>query len=191
MTRRCFIPVAAAIPAFGLETGTRLVFGGDVILCRYIGEVARQKKDAAWAFRELAPFLTGADIAFANLESPFSDKGQFVNHGMVFKAEPEMSGYELAIAMDIFRGRYRESFEHPKALTPNAPLKYKFTLPNADHVPICQHAPLLDRPPVDVRPGQAPAVRHEIPPIRVHIDPRMQPRHVRLRGRPACKPRRR
>ncbi len=27
--------------------------------------------------------------------------------------QPEMGGYELPIAMDIFRGRYRESFEHP------------------------------------------------------------------------------
>jgi uncharacterized protein len=49
-------------------------------------------------------------------------------------SQQEMSGYQLAIAMDIFRGRYRESFEYPKALTANAPLKYKFTLPNADHV---------------------------------------------------------
>ena len=33
-----------------------------------------------------------------------------------------MSGYELPIATDIFRGRYRTSFEHPAALTPNEPL---------------------------------------------------------------------
>jgi hypothetical protein len=26
--------------------------------------------------------------------------------------QPEMGGYELGISMDIFRGRYRESFEH-------------------------------------------------------------------------------
>ena len=28
-------------------------------------------------------------------------------------SQPEMGGYELAVSMDIFRGRYRESFEHP------------------------------------------------------------------------------
>ena len=33
-----------------------------------------------------------------------------------------MGGYELNIAMDIFRGRYRESFETAKAITPNTPL---------------------------------------------------------------------
>jgi uncharacterized protein len=49
-------------------------------------------------------------------------------------SRPEMGGYELNIAMDIFRGRYRESFETPKAITPNAPLTYKFILPTVDHV---------------------------------------------------------
>jgi predicted acyl esterase len=41
----------------------------------------------------------------------------------------EMSGYELPLATDIFRGRYRTSFEHPSALTPNEPLEFKFGLP--------------------------------------------------------------
>ncbi len=31
-------------------------------------------------------------------------------------SQPEMGGYELAVSMDIFRGRYRESFEHPSAI---------------------------------------------------------------------------
>jgi uncharacterized protein len=45
-----------------------------------------------------------------------------------------MGGYELPIAMDIFRGRYRTSFEHPEALTPNEPLLYEFGLPMVNHV---------------------------------------------------------
>jgi poly-gamma-glutamate synthesis protein (capsule biosynthesis protein) len=76
---------------------TRLVFGGDVMLCRFVGRLAREKKDPAWPFRELAPFFAGADIAFANLESPFSDRGHPAEHGMVFKAAPEMiEGLRLA-----------------------------------------------------------------------------------------------
>ena len=31
-------------------------------------------------------------------------------------SQPEMGGYQLAVAMDIFRGRYRESFATPKAI---------------------------------------------------------------------------
>jgi putative CocE/NonD family hydrolase len=47
---------------------------------------------------------------------------------------PEFGGYELPIAMDIFRGRYRESFETPRAITPNKPLPYRFILPTVNHV---------------------------------------------------------
>jgi len=48
--------------------------------------------------------------------------------------QPRMGGYQLAVAMDIFRGRYRESLESPKALTPDEPLVYRFALPTANHV---------------------------------------------------------
>lgn len=47
--------------------------------------------------------------------------------------QPDMSGYELPLAIDIFRGRYRTSFSHPEAITPDKPLEYTFALPNVDH----------------------------------------------------------
>ena len=43
-----------------------------------------------------------------------------------------MGGYQLPIAMDILRGRYRESFEVAKPLKPDAPLPYRFELPPAN-----------------------------------------------------------
>ena len=46
---------------------------------------------------------------------------------------PELGGYQLAVAMDIFRGRYRESLSMPKAIEPGKPLAYRFLLPPADH----------------------------------------------------------
>ena len=39
--------------------------------------------------------------------------------------QPEMGGYQLMISADIFRGRYRESLETPKAITPDKPLTYR------------------------------------------------------------------
>jgi predicted acyl esterase len=38
------------------------------------------------------------------------------------------------VSMDIFRGRYRESFEHPAAIPANQPEQYRFTLPTTNHV---------------------------------------------------------
>jgi uncharacterized protein len=49
-------------------------------------------------------------------------------------SQPGMGGYELPISLDIFRGRYRTSFEQAEAITPNKPLLYKFALPTVNHV---------------------------------------------------------
>jgi uncharacterized protein len=49
-------------------------------------------------------------------------------------SNPGMGGYELPISLDIFRGRYRTSFEHPQALESNQPLLYTFGLPTTNHV---------------------------------------------------------
>ena len=71
--------------------------------------------------------------------------------------DPSMGGYQLMVAADIFRGRYRENFETPKAVTPGEPLLYKFALPTANHVFLRGHRimvqvqsswfPLYDRNP--------------------------------------------
>jgi putative CocE/NonD family hydrolase len=50
-----------------------------------------------------------------------------------YGAQPELGGYELPIASDIFRGRYRESFERPTAIPANTPQHYKFALPNQNY----------------------------------------------------------
>ena len=44
------------------------------------------------------------------------------------------SGYQLPIALDIFRGRYRESFSRPTAFPANQPTRVRFELPNVNHV---------------------------------------------------------
>ena len=37
-------------------------------------------------------------------------------------AQPAMGGYQLMVSADIFRGRFRESFEVPKAIESGKPL---------------------------------------------------------------------
>jgi putative CocE/NonD family hydrolase len=62
--------------------------------------------------------------------SPIDAEGTFPG---TFGLRPDMSGYELPIAIDIFRGRYRTSFSQPEAMASNEPLSYKFALPNVNH----------------------------------------------------------
>ena len=54
-----------------------------------------------------------------------------------------MGGYQLMVAADIFRGRYRESLETPKAIAAGEPLLYKFALPTANHVFLRGHRMML------------------------------------------------
>jgi len=51
-----------------------------------------------------------------------------------YPQKPELGGYQLAIAMDVIRGRYRTDPARPAPLTPNAPLTYEFALPTVDYV---------------------------------------------------------
>jgi putative CocE/NonD family hydrolase len=68
-----------------------------------------------------------------------------------------MGGYQLMVSGDIFRGRYRESFESAQPIASDKPLLYRFTLPTANHVFLPGHRvmvqvqsswfPLCDRNP--------------------------------------------
>jgi len=76
---------------------------------------------------------------------------------------PNMGGYQLMIAADIFRGRYRESFSTPKSIAAGKPLAYRFALPPANHVFLPGHRimvqvqsswfPLYDRNPQSFVPN--------------------------------------
>jgi len=71
--------------------------------------------------------------------------------------QPGLGGYQLMVSADIFRGRYRESLEAPRAITAGEPLLYRFSLPTANHVLLPGHRimvqvqsswfPLYDRNP--------------------------------------------
>ncbi len=82
-------------------------------------------------------------------------------HEPCFSIDPGLgvqpAGFELMIADEIFRGRYRTSFSNPEAIPANKPEEYKFSLHAADHVFLKGHRimvqvqsswfPLYDRNP--------------------------------------------
>ena len=71
--------------------------------------------------------------------------------------EKQMDNYQLMIAEEIFRGRYRTSFEHPHAISANKVEEYRYSLHAADHAFLKGHRimvqvqstwfPLYDRNP--------------------------------------------
>jgi putative CocE/NonD family hydrolase len=68
-----------------------------------------------------------------------------------------VNGYELPVAMEVRRGRYNTSYEHPKALVAGAPVEWKIPLRDRDYVFLKGHRlmvqvqstwfPLIDRNP--------------------------------------------
>ena len=50
-----------------------------------------------------------------------------------YPSNPKLGGYQLAISLDIFRGRYRQSFSNPTAIPAGQVQEYKFRLPAVNH----------------------------------------------------------
>ncbi len=71
--------------------------------------------------------------------------------------EPQLGGYQLMVAADIFRGRYRNSLSNPQPIPPDQKQTYRFALPTSNHVFLPGHKimvqvqsswfPLYDRNP--------------------------------------------
>jgi putative CocE/NonD family hydrolase len=74
-----------------------------------------------------------------------------------YPAESTMGGYELMIADEVFRGRFRQSFEKPEPITPSRVAEYVIDLHTNDHCFLRGHRvmvqvqstwfPLIDRNP--------------------------------------------
>lgn len=102
-----------------------------------------------------------------------------------------LNGYELPIAMEVRRGRYLESFEHPHALVANKPIVWEVPLRDHDHVFLKGHRimvqvqstwfPLIDRNPQKFVPSIYRAKASDFVPAtqRVYCTPAM-PSYVEL-----------
>ncbi len=50
-----------------------------------------------------------------------------------YPQKPELGGYQLAIAMDVIRGRYRDDPTRPTPVPANQPVTYEFALPTVNY----------------------------------------------------------
>jgi putative CocE/NonD family hydrolase len=50
-----------------------------------------------------------------------------------YETEPRMSGYQLMIANEVFRGRFRKSFQKPEPIIPNKVNEYSIDLHHINH----------------------------------------------------------
>jgi len=116
-----------------------------------------------WQTAPLAENLTivGDIVAHLFASTSGSDSDWIVKLLDVFpqadSLDPELRGYELMIADEVFRGRFRQSFDEPKPLVPNRVAEYVIDLHTNDHCFLRGHRimvqvqstwfPLIDRNP--------------------------------------------
>lgn len=93
---------------------------------------------ATWVSEPLSEPLTvrGPVIAQLFAETTGTDADWVVKLIDVFPDDDptfEMSGYQLMLSADIFRGRYRENYDKPRPLSPDQALAYTIPLPHVNH----------------------------------------------------------
>jgi uncharacterized protein len=102
---------------------------------------------AAWETPPLDHDLTIAGNVIADLFASTSgtDSDWVVKLIDVYPDDQsKMAGYQLMIADEIFRGRYRESFEHPEAIPANKVEEYRYSLHAADHTFLKGHRIMVE-----------------------------------------------
>jgi uncharacterized protein len=102
-----------------------------------------------------------------------------------------LNGYQLPIAMEVRRGRYNQSYEHPQPLVPDQPTEFAIPLRAHDHVFLKGHRlmvqvqstwfPLIDRNPQKFVPSiyAARAEDYVIANQRIYVSP-ARPSHIVL-----------
>jgi len=67
-----------------------VIFGGDVMLSRVVGQQMAKQQDYTWPFKKIAASLAEADLTVVNLESPLAKTGPYLvkTGSFAFKADP-------------------------------------------------------------------------------------------------------
>ena len=118
---------------------------------------------AAWETPVLATDLTvtGDIVAHLFASTTGSDSDWIVKlidvYPQDYPTDPAMGGYQMMVADEVFRARFRKSFEHPEAVEPGKVIEYSIDLHTNDHTFLRGHQimvqvqstwfPVIDRNP--------------------------------------------
>jgi gamma-polyglutamate biosynthesis protein CapA len=94
---------------------TTLFFGGDIMLSRNVGTAIVKANDPTLPFKKMVDIIKNADISFANLESPFNNKGPRKTEGLVFKAEPNTVEGLTYAGFDVLSTANNHGFDQGEA----------------------------------------------------------------------------
>lgn len=78
-----------------------LLFAGDIMLSRSVGDGMNTKHDWLWPFSRIASVTASADLAFANLETTISTKGTKNGCTYCFRADPKAVAGLVSAGFDV------------------------------------------------------------------------------------------
>ena len=135
---------------------------------------------------------SGTDSDFVvKLIDVYPEKGQASADAKPSGYADSLNGYELPIAMEVRRGRFLHSYEHPEPVKANQPVEWEIPLRDHDHVFLKGHRimvqvqstwfPVIDRNPQKYVPSIYQATAADFVPAtqRVYCTPQM-PSHIVL-----------
>lgn len=109
-----------------LVSDQRGVDGRPDVMTYETGVLTKAVRVSGTPIADILAKTTGTDVDFVvKIIDVFPDE---------VASEAKMGGYELPISLDIFRGRYRNSFAKPTPVPANQVQEYKFGLPTVNHV---------------------------------------------------------
>lgn len=94
-----------------MEKNVTVVAVGDILLSRHIGKKIDQTKDAGVPFANVRQLLTGADIAFGNLESPVVAGDVPIRSGMVFRCLTRYVPGLISAGFDVLSTANNHAFD--------------------------------------------------------------------------------
>jgi hypothetical protein len=111
--------------------------------------VAGRKDVATWRLPVLKKDLvvTGEVVADLFVSTTGSDTDlvvKLIDEYPSDDADAKMRGYQLMTNAEIFRGRYLESFEKPKAIRPGSIKEFRYSLHDVDHVFKAGHTVMVE-----------------------------------------------
>lgn len=80
--------LALSNPQSKIEKDIKMIFVGDIMLSRHIGNLMVKMGDWRYPFFEIGDYIRNADLTFANLEGPISDRGTKIGSIYSFRADP-------------------------------------------------------------------------------------------------------
>ncbi|HUO75852.1 MAG TPA: CapA family protein [Candidatus Paceibacterota bacterium] len=85
-----FLVHIAGLAFHSAPPSVHLLFVGDIMLSRSVGDAMLRRNDFDWPFERIASVTAAADLTFGNLETPISTRGTPHGCGYCFRADPRV-----------------------------------------------------------------------------------------------------